>query len=170
MDFHKKTLQNIHQSTLNYEIDKKNFILNNLENQAKIKEKSKSIDHTKNVKSIIFDENEKDNSYIINQQANRIDKIDNLTFNQKLLLVCSVNVYKSLKNIKLGLEKLDNHFNKSNIKLPESNFEKLFTCETDKIVVKTENNSCKKVNKYLYNFTNDFKARYREDHRVAQKL
>ena len=29
-------------------------------------------------------------------------------------------------------------FNKSNIKLPESNFEKLFTCETDKIVVKTE--------------------------------
>ena len=83
MDFHKKTLQNIHQSTLNYEIDKKNFILNNLENQAKIKEKSKSIDHTKNVKSIIFDENEKDNSYIINQQANRIDKIDNLNLSMR---------------------------------------------------------------------------------------
>ena len=83
MDFHKKTLQNIHQSTLNYEIDKKNFILNNLENQAKIKEKFKSIDHTKNVKSIIFDENEKDNSYIINQQANRIDKIDNLNLSMR---------------------------------------------------------------------------------------
>ena len=83
MDFHKKTLQNIHQSTLNYEIDKKNFILNNLENQAKIKEKSKSIDHTKNVKSIIFDENEKDNSYIINQQANRIDKMDNLNLSMR---------------------------------------------------------------------------------------
>ena len=45
----------------------------------------------------------------------KVDKIDDLTFNQKLLLVCSVNVYKSFKNIKLGLEKLDNHFNKSNI-------------------------------------------------------